>query len=188
MQKREKIRRRKCFVDRDLRRLLCLMAAFLILTILLAGVTCVLEKSTSQAARTDRVLSTQSEKNITKVGADTEEIYADSLELMAVCVEAEAGNQPLDGRRMVVDVILNRMDSAEFPNTIHGVITQPYHFTSYWDGGMSRVTEPSEETLRAVQMELKERGWPGLLYYDVGGWPAYGTPWKQVGDHYFCTQ
>ena len=115
-------------------------------------------------------------------------ITQDELELMALCVEAEAGNQELDGKRMVADVILNRVDDPDFPDTIEGVITQPYHFSSYWDGGMERAGEPSEETIRAVEMELEERGWPGLLYFTAGNWPEYGTPWRKVGDHYFNTK
>lgn len=114
-----------------------------------------------------------------------EETYYDSLELLAICVEAEAGNQPLDGRRMVADVILNRVDNPGFPDTIEGVISQPYHFSSYWDGGMDKVTEPSELTIKAVQMELEERGYPGLLYFREGEFSEYGAPWKKVGDHYF---
>jgi N-acetylmuramoyl-L-alanine amidase len=117
-----------------------------------------------------------------------EEEKADELELMAICVEAEAGNQSLTGKRMVADVILNRVDNPDFPDTIQGVIFQKYHFSSYWDGGMDRVVEPSEETILAVQMELQERGWPGLLYFTAGEWPEYGTPWKKVGDHYFATK
>ena len=117
-----------------------------------------------------------------------DEAYCDSLELLAICVEAEAGNQGLDGKRMVVDVILNRADDPDWPDTIEGVITQPYAFTSYWDGGMDRVLEPSEETIRAVQMELNSRSWPGIYYFTAGDYGEYGTPWKQVGDHYFCTK
>lgn len=123
-------------------------------------------------------------------GADEleDEAEADELELLAICVEAEAGNQELEGRRLVADVILNRVDDPDFPNTIEGVISQTYQFSSYWDGGMDRVTEPSEETIRAVQMELEERGWPSVIYFTAEAWPAYGTPWKQVGDHYFNTK
>lgn len=119
------------------------------------------------------------------LAAETE---MDELELLAVCVEAEAGNQGLEGKRLVADVILNRVDDPDFPDTITGVISQPYHFTSYWDGGMDRVADISEETIRAVRMELENRGWPGVLYFTAETWPVYGTPWKQVGDHYFSTK
>lgn len=112
----------------------------------------------------------------------------DELELLAICVEAEAGNQELKGKRLVTDVILNRVDDPDFPDSIEGVISQKFQFSSYWDGGMERVTEPSEETFLAVQMELEERGWPGVLYFTAEDWPKYGTPWKKVGDHYFSTK
>jgi N-acetylmuramoyl-L-alanine amidase len=103
-------------------------------------------------------------------------------------VEAEAGDQSLIGKRMVVDVILNRVDDPDFPDTITGVITEKYAFTSYWDGGMANVWEPSEETFKAVQMELESRSWPGLFYFTANGYSEYGHPWKKVGDHYFSTK
>lgn len=119
-----------------------------------------------------------------------EEDYWNSLELLAVCVEAEAGNQGLEGKRLVVDVILNRVDdkSDEWPDSITEVIMQDNHFTSYWDGGMESVIEPSEETFKAVRMELEERSYPGIYYFREGKWSDYGTPWKKVGDHYFSTK
>lgn len=109
------------------------------------------------------------------------------LDLIAACVEAEAGNQGLTGKRLVVDVILNRVDAKGFPDTVEGVISQPRHFASYWNGAMDRA-EPSEETYEAVRMEMKERSYPGLLYFDSGDYLPYGTPWKKVGDHYFSTR
>lgn len=117
-----------------------------------------------------------------------EELYYDSLELLAVCVEAEAGNQGLLGKRLVVDVILNRVDDPEWPDNITDVITQPYQFSSYWDGGMDRVWEPSEETFQAVIMELEKRTHSDIYYFTAGGYSQYGTPWKKVGDHYFSTK
>lgn len=116
-----------------------------------------------------------------------DEMYYDSLEELAICVEAEAGNQSLLGKRMVVDVILNRVDDPDWPNTIKEVIEQKYAFSSFWNGAMDRA-EPSEETYKAVAMELKERSYPGLYYFTAEGYGKYGTPWKKVGDHYFCTK
>ncbi len=117
----------------------------------------------------------------------TEEAYYDELDLLATCVMAEAGNQDLMGKRMVVDVILNRVDDPDFPDTITGVITQKYHFSSYWDGAMDRA-DPNEECFQAITMELEERSYPSILYFTAGEFGDYGTPWKQYGDHYFCTK
>ena len=60
----------------------------------------------------ETVAQIQEEKNKCSDEAK-EEIYYDSLELLAVCVEAEAGNQSLEGKKMVVDVILNRVDDKD---------------------------------------------------------------------------
>ena len=57
----------------------------------------------------------------------------EELLFLANCVEAEAGNQDDLGKRLVCDVILNRVDDPDFPDTIREVITQKYHFTSYWE-------------------------------------------------------
>lgn len=134
----------------------------------------------------DKALSVHAQEGNGEVSEELEEeMYYDSLELLAVCVEAEAGNQGLDGKRMVVDVILNRVDHPDWPDSITGVIMDPYEFASYWDGGMDSVWEPSEETFQAVQMELESRTWPGLYYFTSNGWSKYGVPWKKVGDHYF---
>lgn len=114
-----------------------------------------------------------------------EQFYYDSLELLAICVEAEAGNQDLLGKRLVVDVILNRVDSEQFPNDIVSVITQPNQFSSYSDGHMDGVYEPSEETFRAVRMELETRTDCKILFFTEGKYNPYCTPAYQHGDHYF---
>ena len=117
-----------------------------------------------------------------------EELYYDSLEELANCVMAEAGNQGIDGMRMVTDVILNRVDDPDFPDNIHDVISQPFHFSSYWDGGMEKWSIPSEECYKAVQMELENRSYPGLYYFQAGWYSEHGSPAFRYGDHYFSTK
>ena len=118
---------------------------------------------------------------------DTElqdEEFCDSLEILACCVEAEAGNQDLLGKRLVADVILNRVDSPRFPDTIEGVISQKYHFTTFWDGSMSEVV-PSDETFEAVQMELQQRTDQEILFFTAGDYNTYCVPGYKHGAHYF---
>lgn len=117
-----------------------------------------------------------------------QELYYDQLEELAVCVMAEAGNQGVDGMRMVCDVILNRVDDTDFPDNIHDVISQPFHFSSYWDGGTQRWCTPSEECYKAVQMELENVSYPGLFYFQTGNYSQYGTPAFKFGEHYFSTK
>lgn len=116
------------------------------------------------------------------------ELYCDSLEMLAVCVEAEAGNQGLRGKRLVADVILNRVESDIFPDDIVSVITQHNQFSTYTDGAMDRVVEPSEETIRAVQMELEKRIDTKILYFTAGYYNPYCKPAYKYKDHYFGYQ
>ncbi len=46
----------------------------------------------------------------------------------------------------------------------------------------------SDLTRQAVELELEEVGYPGLFYFTAGRYNKWGTPWKQVGDHYFSTK
>ena len=110
-------------------------------------------------------------------------ITKEDKDLLYRCVEAEAGNQSEEGKRLVADVILNRMRSDKFPNTIKGVISQPFQFSVWGNGSIDRVT-PSEETIDAVNAEFKERLNSDVLYFNAIDY-MYGTPWQKVGAHYF---
>jgi spore germination cell wall hydrolase CwlJ-like protein len=113
-----------------------------------------------------------------------EEAYYDSLELLALCVEAEAGNQGLVGKKYVCDVILNRVDDADYPDNITDVILQQNQFSVVLDGRIWEV-EPTEETFQAVREELESRTNYDVLFFSCEGYSRYGTDWKKIGDHYF---
>jgi len=116
-----------------------------------------------------------------------EEKYYDELETLACCVEAEAANQGLKGKQYVVDVILNRVNSPDFPDTITGVIYQPHQFSVVSDGRINQVS-PTEETYKAVTMELESRLNYDVLYFTAEGFTPYGTAYAKIGDHYFSTK
>lgn len=114
------------------------------------------------------------------------DIAEEDLLLLASCVEAEAGNQPLLGKRLVADVILNRVDSERFPDTISGVIRQPGQFSVVRNGALKRAV-PSAHTMKAVYMELNSRSCPDIYFFNCGNYLRCGKPWQQIGDHYFST-
>lgn len=126
---------------------------------------------------TQFVQSTIQERN--EINLTNDEYY-----LLAKCVEAEAGNQDLKGKRLVVDVILNRVDSERFGNDVVSVITARNQFSSYADGAISKAT-PSLETRLAIKMELSSREDTDVLYFTAGGYNAYCNPAYKYGDHYF---
>ncbi len=116
-----------------------------------------------------------------------EEMYYDSLELLALCIEAEAGNQGLIGKKYVCDVILNRVDDEDFPDSITDVILQKNQFSVVLDGRIWEV-EPTEETFQAVREELENRTNYEVLYFTSEGFHPCGEAWEKIGDHYFSTK
>ena len=86
------------------------------------------------------------------------------LYLLAKCVHAEARGEKYVGQVAVAAVILNRVKSNQFPNTIAGVIYQPYAFTAVSDGQIN--LEPNQTAYSAARDALN--GWDptyGCLYY-----------------------
>ena len=110
-------------------------------------------------------------------------VIYDSIDMLARCVEAEAGNQGLLGKRLVVDVILNRVDSERFPNDVASVISQRGQFAVY-PNAMSRVTV-TQETLDAIVLELERRTDDRILFFTAWHYNKYCIPAYQFGDHYF---
>lgn len=68
--------------------------------------------------------------------------------LMSQIVYAESKGEPFQGKVAVASVILNRVLSPDFPNTIEGVVFQPYAFSCVIDGQIN--VEPSQECFNAV--------------------------------------
>ena len=88
-------------------------------------------------------------------------------ELLARVVEAEAGNQGLYGKRLVVSVIYNRVESDRFPNTIYEVLTSPHQFSTVWNGQIEKM-EITDETLFAIEFERTHRADNEILYFNNG--------------------
>ncbi|MEJ6951855.1 cell wall hydrolase [Natronospora cellulosivora (SeqCode)] len=112
-------------------------------------------------------------------------------DLFARVVMAEAGGEPYTGQVGVAAVILNRINSSEFPNTLNDVIYQRHAFEAVTNGSIWRRT-PTDSVQRAVDEAMN--GWDptyGSLFF----WNPYKpvTPWiwsrpiqVQYGDHVFA--
>lgn len=99
------------------------------------------------------------------------DISEEDGEMLMRLAEAEAGNQSVEGKAMVMLVVLNRVESDAFPETVGGVITQSHggcwQFETAMPGGGYWSLEPDEECAEAL--ELVRFGWDqsqGALYFE----------------------
>jgi N-acetylmuramoyl-L-alanine amidase len=84
---------------------------------------------------------------------DGESFYArQDLYWLSRIIYAEANGQPFDGMIGVGNVVLNRVSSPRFPNTIEAVVFEPGQFTPVDNGSIYNT--PSEEAILAAQMCL----------------------------------
>lgn len=86
------------------------------------------------------------------------------LYLLAKLVHSEARGESYTGQVAVAAVCLNRVDDSRFPNTIAGVIYQPWAFTAINDGQFN--LEPNQQAYNAARDALN--GWDptnGAVYY-----------------------
>lgn len=98
------------------------------------------------------------------LGIYMSEQESNDLYLLAKCIHAEARGEPYIGKVAVGAVILNRVASPDFPDTIYGVIYQPWAFTAVHDGQIN--LEPEAASYQAATDALN--GWDptyGSIYY-----------------------
>ena len=112
------------------------------------------------------------------------------LYLLAKCVYSEARGEPYEGQVAVAAVVVNRVESPEFPNTIAEVIYQPWAFTAVHDGQIN--LEPNETAYSAAKDAMN--GWDptyGCLYYynpatATSKWIFSRTTVVTIGKHVFA--
>lgn len=112
------------------------------------------------------------------------------IKLLANAVYGESRGEPYEGQVAVAAVILNRVQSASFPNTVSGVIFEPRAFTAVSDGQIWLT--PNERAKEAVIDAIN--GWDptgeALYYFNpntaTSGWIWTRPQIKQIGKHIFC--
>ncbi len=110
----------------------------------------------------------------------------EDIELIALVTMAEAEGECEEGKRLVIDTILNRMDSEYFPDTAYEVIYQPSQFSSMWNGRVDRCYV-MEDICELVRQELTERTNNNVMFFTAGDYGKYGVPMFQVENHYFSS-
>ena len=116
----------------------------------------------------------QSRKQKKKQNAKQEEAYVRAnQELLASIIYCEAGNQPYEGQVAVGAVIMNRVKSGSYPNSIEEVIYQSGQFGPAATGWLNRVRSSkgySQTALQAAVDALNGSNPIGnCLYFDQGG-------------------
>ncbi len=112
------------------------------------------------------------------------------LYLLARAVYGEARGEPYNGKVAVAAVILNRVKHKDFPNSISGVIYQPWAFTAVNDGQINMGT--NDECIKACQDAMN--GWDptyGCIYYynpatATNKWIRSRPITVTIGKHVFC--
>lgn len=113
-------------------------------------------------------------------------ISDEELRLLCACVHAEAGNQSELGRKLVCDVILNRVDCPDFPDTVTDVIMQKGQFDVVASGAINK--DFGFSTYCLVVEELSCRTNQAVLFFRTGNYHKGTTPIIKEGDHYFSTK
>lgn len=111
--------------------------------------------------------------------------FAD-FDMMARVVYAESKTESFNGKVAVAEVILNRVESGSFPDTVAEVITQENAFSVYGASGAAPIDTECQE---AVQEAVNGRIFPGeVVYFREGRFHPFGTPYEIIGNHYFSTE
>ena len=125
------------------------------------------------------------------LGVETTSTQTNSdVYLLAKCVYAEARGEPYTGQVAVASVVLNRVKSSQFPNTIAGVIYQPWAFTAVNDGQIN--LEPNQTAINAARDAIN--GWDptyGCVFYFNPKTATSKWIWSRpqvikIGQHIFC--
>lgn len=130
-------------------------------------------------AETEAIIETEPEPEI-------DILTEDEIELIALVTMAEAEGEPVEGKRLVISTILNRVDHASFPDTVHGVVYQKNQFEAMHNGRVDRCYV-REDIVELVRDELKNRSDFDTIYFRTGHYSKYGTPLYKVGNHYFSS-
>ena len=158
----------------------------------LRGIAEALDCGVSYNSALQRVtLTTQSTGSQETTGSSA---YKDSVYWLARIIQAESGAEPYRGKLAVGNVILNRVASTDFPNSIYGVIfdrKNGVQFTPVANGTIYNT--PSAESIRAAEECLRGTRVVGDCLYFFNPKTATKASWivqncryyTSIGDHDF---
>ena len=90
---------------------------------------------------------------VTVVQKEAFDATTDEILFLAALIQCEAGSECYEGKVAVGAVVMNRVRSSRYPNSITGVITSPGQFTPYGSGNVDSVMAngPKDSCIQAAQ-------------------------------------
>ena len=142
------------------------------------------ELEEAQKKEAERIAAEQAEaQRKAEEEAAVAQLQEADKELLASIIFCEAGNQPYEGQVAVGAVIMNRVKSAVYPNSISEVVYQSGQFGPAMTGWLDSVRYSAGYTPSAMQAAIDALSGSNpigdCLYFDQGGMGS------QLGDHYF---
>lgn len=131
----------------------------------------------------EEALASEAEAVQSQTGTYAAAVSGSDRELLASIIFCEAGNQSFVGQVAVGAVVMNRLASGAYPDSLEEVIYQPGQFSPAGSGWLDQVRSAGGYTSSALQAAdaalAGENPVGNCLYFDQGG---YGM---QIGAHYF---
>ena len=139
-----------------------------------------IQKAKEDAARLAAIKKQEQENrsNVTYAPAQSDAY------LLAAIIQCEAWGEPYDGKLAVGSVIMNRVRSSYFPNTVSGVIYQGGQFSPVASGRLAYRLEQGVDSdcMSAAQAVLGGMSTTNCLYFRVNNGIIEGTV---IGNHVF---
>ncbi|MGP0689858.1 cell wall hydrolase [Priestia aryabhattai] len=132
----------------------------------------------------------------TSTATGSTSVSVSDKDLLARLVSAEAKGEPYAGQVAVATVVLNRVDSAGFPNTISGVINETYENGKYYafspveNGTIKQPAPASAKKAVDEAIGFRGQGSGSLFFYNpktaTSEWIKSRTVTVVIGNHTFA--
>ncbi|MBS6396936.1 MAG: cell wall hydrolase [Clostridiales bacterium] len=136
-----------------------------------------------EAEEAARKAAEEKEKRTKNLGAVA--ASGDETTLLAALIQAEAGNQPYEGQLAVGAVVMNRVRSGAYPNSIQAVISAPGQFGPAATGKVASIMAagPKASCMQAAQAAINGETTVGAVTHFRSA--SSGIPGIVIGGHVF---
>lgn len=139
------------------------------------------KETTTEASTTTTTATTTSSTTKRQEGYTEEE-----LNILSHLVYGEASGQSDEMQIAVASVVLNRVKSSSYPNTIKGVVFQSGQYACTWDGNYNKT--PDKQAIKNAKFVLENGSQlPSNVVYQAEFIQGSGI-YKTIGNTYFCYQ